>query len=380
MFFKNKFLMLTVFLPVLWFGLDKIFALEWVKSYTIPWRKIEIIFYESRKDLLEVYSQNLEDHISKGEKRGLILGSSRSGEFSPHAIKKVIPNIAMYNFSAPLAGPAFHYYWLEKVYEEDKNLSVVILEIDPVLLAKSSLTYTLNYSLDWDYVWTHSYFFPERLANPWKEENNRGFNWDEVETWLNKKLFFSYRYPPDPGYIKENKKQTITMVDGNPVVVTGKEYKNMFMEQALKANRTEYGAIPNQIMHHGDDKFLEKDAKNMADIHFGDKFKPSKTQIAFFKKILDFCGKNNIKLVLYWPLVSDYFRDEMDKRNLVEIYKNEIRSEMKRVEDRYSNTRFILLDPHNAKDIQCKAFVDSVHLSGACYPELFSLFGNTDFF
>jgi hypothetical protein len=373
---KEKYLLLTILFPLLWFGLDKIFALQSIRDYTIPWKKIEILFYESKTDLLSVYEENLPTHRIENKKRAVVLGTSRSGEFSPHDISKEIPNIATYNFSAPLAGPAFHYYWLEKILEKDKELSLIILEIDPVLFSKTSLTYSLNYSLDLNYVLTNSHFLPERFINPWKESNTAGFNWDEVETWLTKKIFYSYRFPPDPSAIKANKKETFAVVDGKVVSVSGKDYKKMFQDTITLANRKELGAIPNQIMHQGDEKFLEKDAKNMVNIHFGENFKPSPTQIAFFRKILQKSAENNIDLILYWPLVAEPLRNEMEKRNMVSEYKTHILKDIENVKKMYPEWKVELLDPQDDTRLKCRAFVDSVHLSGACYPELFSLFGS----
>src|SRR5690606_11083510 len=128
---------------------------------------------------------NISTHKQNHEEIALVLGSSRSGEFSYKDIKKEFSNTVTYNFSAPLAGPAFHYYWLERIVSIHPNLKFVILEIDPIMFSRNSLTYTLNYSLDHQFVWDNSGFLPIRYSDPWKSESN-GFNWDEVETFLNK--------------------------------------------------------------------------------------------------------------------------------------------------------------------------------------------------
>lgn len=371
---KSYFLWMTLILPLLWLLADLPFGWESVKAFTVPWKKIEILFYESKKDLLGVYRTNLEEHKKNGHRRGIVLGSSRSGEFSPHTISDKIPGLKTYNFSAPLAGPAFHYYWLEQVYDVDPELSLVILETDPVMFSKSSLSYTLNYSLDIDFVWKHSDFFPIRYRDPWEVEGRNGFHWDEVETWATKNVFSSFKYPVDPGAIKDNRNSTFMMVGNNVVSVSGREYKARFQDTVREANRLEYGAIPNQILHHGDENFLRKDAVNMASQYFGNKFSPSLTQILFFKKSLEFLAQKNIPTILYWPLVSDYFRKEMDDRGLTLEYKNHVLQTIADLKNRYPNYRIEILDLHEDKRLQCRAFVDSVHLSGACYPELFGFF------
>lgn len=371
---KEKYLWMVILLPAFWFGIDKIFGLEIVKEYTIPWKKIEILFYESKEDLLSVYSGNLSKHKKERLDRAIILGTSRSGEFSPHDIRRSIPSLVSYNFSAPLAGPAFHYYWLKKVHSVDPDLKLVILETDPVLFSKNTLTYTLNYALDNDFVIENSNFFSERFMSPWDADKRKGFQWDEVETFLTKNLFLSYKFPPDPNSIRNNKKETFMIVDSEVVTVSGKEYKKNFADIIYKANRVEYGAIPNQINHQGDLNFIKKDANNMANTYFGNNFQASLTQVVFFKKTLRYLAEHNIKAILYWPIVSDSFREEMEKRGLVREYKNAIIQEIAKVKKEYPNSSIILLDVHDEKDLNCRAFIDSLHLSGACYPELFSFF------
>ncbi len=358
------------------FFLDKIFALEFVKAYTIPWKKIEIFFYESRDDLLSVYRENLAIHKNEGLSRVVILGTSRSGEFSAHDLQKQLPGFVFYNFSAPLAGPAFHYYWLLKVLETDPNLSLIILEADPILFSKTSLTYTLSYSLDFFFVLENSYFFPKRFIDVWSEENTIGFSWDEVEQWISKRVFYSYRYPPDWNAIIENSRKTVAVLNGKPIFVLGKDYKRLFQEMIYTANQKEYGAIPNQIFHQADEDFLKKDAQNMASIHLGHSFVPSSTQIAFFKKILTLARKKNIDLVVYWPIASDPFYRELDSRGLVREYKERIHTELEKQFEQNPSWKAILWDPNHDRKMDCRAFVDSVHLSGACYRKLFQSLRN----
>ncbi|MCC5813174.1 MAG: DUF1574 family protein [Leptospira sp.] len=50
---------------------------------------------------------------------------------------------------------------------------------------------------------------------------------------------------------------------------------------------------------------------------------------------------------------------------------------MQKIKETHPHWRVELLDPQNDERLKCRAFVDSVHLSGACYPELFSLFGSS---
>jgi len=375
---KNKFIfILPLLLSLFLFSFDKIFSLELVKKYTIPWKKIEILFYESKDDLFNVLKANYPKHQSKGEKIALVLGSSRSGEFSYKDIQKVFKDTATYNFSAPLAGPIFHYYWLEKI-SNDIPIDFVILEADPIIFSKNSLKYTFSYSLDYNFVIQNSNFLPRKEMNPLKAEG-KGMSWDEVETWFIKHLFFVYKYPPDPNSIKDNSKEAMWIKDGNLTMVKGYDYKENFYTTVLEANRIEYGAIPNQIFHQGDDKFIEKDAKNIAKMFFGAKYVPATTQILFFKKTLRLLANKNIPTIIYWPIVAQPLRDDMENRGLVEEYMTFINNEIELIRKEYPQFKTYIVDPQNSKKLNCRAFVDSVHLSGACYPELFSLFRDSFF-
>jgi hypothetical protein len=370
---SKKIILLPFLIASILFLFDKIFYLEVVKKYTIPWKKIEILFYESKTDLLEVLKFNQTTHKKNNESIAIVLGSSRSGEFAYKDIQKVFPNTVTYNFSAPLAGPLFHYYWLEKVTEEIPNLKFVILEADPVMFSKSSLKYTINYSLDFPFVWKYSNFLPQRFIDP-LEADGKGMNWDEVENWLNKNLFFSYKYPPDINSIRDNSKEAVWVQNGNVTMVKGFDYKTNFKKTVYLANRTEYGAIPNQIFHQGDPSFIERDAINMANIYFGNKFSPSTTQVIFFKKILNLLSTKKIPVIIYWPIVAQPLRDQMENRGLVDEYKNFVFSNLEKVSKENKEFKYYFVDPQDSKKLKCRAFVDSVHLSGACYPELFSLF------
>jgi hypothetical protein len=373
---NKRYLWVPIILCLALFFVDKLFGLQWVRQYTISWKKIEIIFYESKDELFEIFKENLPIHQKEGLKPGIILGSSRSGEFAPKDIQKEFPGIAPYNFSAPLAGPAFHYYWLKKVMSVSPDLGLVILEADPIMFSKSSLTYTLNYALDLSFVWENSDFFPERFSDPWVTEK-KGFSWDEAETWFTKNLFMSYRYPPDPGAIKDNGKETFIQIDKTIIPVKGSAYKDKFKESVSEANRLAWGAVPNQIMHNADPKFLERDAKNMANTYFGQSFQPSATQIKFFEKILESLAERNIPVILYWPLVAEPLRIEMKERGLIEEYRKRIEELLGRIQNKYPDFQYEFLDPHEEKSLTCRAFVDSIHLSGACYPELFTFFRNS---
>ena len=90
------------------YAVDKIFYITWVQENTVHWQKIEPLFYESRGDLYERLRTQYPERSAAGQKLGLILGTSRAGEFDQNYIASRVPDSYTFNFSAPFSCPAFH--------------------------------------------------------------------------------------------------------------------------------------------------------------------------------------------------------------------------------------------------------------------------------
>ncbi|MDF3818814.1 DUF1574 domain-containing protein [Leptospira sp. 96542] len=355
-----------LFLAFALFLLDKIFFLPVIVENTYSWKKVERQFYELKEDLFLV----LKEEQSKNPKRniGVILGSSRSGEFDSEMLENFVKNTSTFNFAAPLGPPSFQAYWLDRLIDSSIPLRYVLIETDPLLFSKSSIEYSLNGSYDLFYVLKNIDFYRHSNRNPWFV-NAKGFSVDEVETYFLKKSFALYKYPLDPGAIKANNREIeIGFIPGLNVGMTGKEHKRGYIDKVKMANRVKFGALPNDIKFANADFFLEKDAENMFNQYLR-RTPISPTQIYFFKHMMERLKGTGIPVIIYFPVVADQLRKKMLNDGVLLEFNTNIQ---KLVEDanKVPNTKIFIIDPNENPNWTCKDFVDSIHLSGACFPNL----------
>ncbi|XDD44871.1 DUF1574 domain-containing protein [Leptospira sp. WS39.C2] len=365
---KDKFpiVLYPILLAFALFVFDKLFFLPAIVENTYSWKKIERKFYELKEDLFEVMLEESKKNPNK--QIGLILGSSRSGEFDSEMVEEFFPNTMSFNFAAPFGPPSFQTYWLERVLASKLPIRYILIEVDPLLFSKSSIDYSLNGSYDNEYVLSHLDFFRSKTKDPW-DSNASGFSLDEAEVYFLKKLFALYKYPLDPTAIKANNKEIeIGFFPGMSSGITGKEHKRGYIDKIKMVNRVKFGALPNEIKFANMDLFLERDAEAMYNQYLrGSSL--SATQIYFFRKSLQLLKGLGIPVIVYFPAVSEPLRRRMLTDGLLERFNSEIRKEVDIV-SKTPNSKFIVIDPNVDPNWKCKDFVDSLHLSGACFPNL----------
>lgn len=364
--FKFPVVLYPILLALSLFLLDKIFFLPVIVENTYSWKKIERKFYELKEDLFEVMLAEQQKKPSK--QIGLILGSSRSGEFDSDMLESFFPNTNSFNFAAPFGPPSFQAYWLERTLNLKLPLRYVLIEVDPLLFSQSAIDYSLNGSYDNGYVLSHIDLYRAKNKNPWASDAN-GFSTDEVEVYFLKKLFALYKYPLDPTAIKANNKEIeVGFFPGMSVGITGKDHKRNYIDKIKMVNRVKFGALPNEIKFANMDVFLERDAEAMYNQYLrGQSLAP--TQVYFFKKMLQLLEGTGIPVIIYFPAVSDALRKRMSKDGLLENFNSEIIKAVEKAKE-VPNSKFTVVDPNVDPRWVCKDFVDSLHLSGACFPNL----------
>lgn len=348
------------------FVFDKIFFLPVVVENTHSWKKIERSFYDFKEDLFEVMLENHQKFPTK--KIGIILGSSRSGEFDTNGIKELLKNTDTYNFAAPFGPISFQYYWMEKILSANLPISYFMVEIDPLLFTKSAITYSLNGSYDWKFVLSNTDFYRTPSVDAWSSDAD-GFSVDESETFFLKKFFALYKYPIDPGAIKANNKEIeVGFIPGITGGITGKEHKRNFLEKIKQANRELLGAMPNEIKFANADFFLEKDAENLYATHMNP-YKISQTQISFFKRMLKLMKGKEIPVIFYYPVVAPALKVRMERGGVLQDFQAQT-TKLIEQSRKTEKTKFFISDPSQSPNWTCKDFVDALHLSGACFPNL----------
>ncbi|MBL8020386.1 MAG: DUF1574 family protein [Leptospirales bacterium] len=362
---KSKFLLTPLVLFVAVFAIDKLFLLQVVRDNLTSWKKIEPPFYASRYDLYDLYRTSLPQHRAAGLKTGIILGSSRSAEFNSEGIEAVIHKSRTYNFSAPFACPSYWYYWLRRMEKDGVLPDYVILESDGIIFNERAIEYSLGYSYDSSFVFNHIDWDRKRKINAWQRP--AGFSFDEAETFFLKKLFAMYRFPPDPRLIRENNESMMLFAPGSgPRMWTPIELRNHILSWMGRINTEKLGGIPNLLSIQLPPDKMKEDAENMAGIHLAG-YAASPTQISFYKQMLRTLYKQKVPTVLYYPVMSDVFKAKqtaMLPRDWVS--EEQLETELRNLDPTGAVIRLVNPD----RQLRCRTFVDSLHLSGSCFPEV----------
>lgn len=367
---RKKILLAPIVLLASVFALDKVFVIPAVRDYFQPWQKIEPPLYASRFDLYDLYRDSYAKDKAAGRKIGVVFGSSRSAEFDTDAISKQLAGSKTYNFSAPFACPAFHYYWLSRMLQDNTLPDYALIETDLILFNERAVEFSLGYAYDAEFVFQNTDWQGPRTQA-------RGFSTDEAETFFLKRLFATYRYPPDfaaPG--KNAETIFVPAPDGSITPRQAGEFRASLLAHMHKINDLKLGGIPNLLSTQLPPDQMRKDAKNMASIHLQG-YRLSRTQTAFFRRMLSDLAAGGKQIILYKPVLSREFNDEY--RALAAEHNangRAVLSAQRELESLIQESR-AALDPQgrqiryvHPENMQCKIFVDSVHLSGRCFPEL----------
>lgn len=353
-----------VLIPLLFasilFAFDKVLLIRSVRDRTLHFQKSEPEFYENRHTILEM----MRDRYQKKDGHGvaMVLGSSRSGSFSPIDIERHAPGAIAYNFSVPMGGMVHSYYWTERALQLGVRPAFLLLEADAATFSEGSLAFMLQYDFDPVFVLRNTAAFAPATSAPLRQ----GFTLDEADTWFLKYLFATYRYPVDLHSIRENYRK---VPGGN-----GLRFMDLrFHTRALmeKATIEFNGGIPNAVRDQADDAFLEKDAGFMeARILAGQSY--SKTQYYFFQRLLDLAARESIPVIVHKPVLSDPFARALARQ--APGFDDQIRSSVDATArasvSAGHSVSFFYVDPEAEGRMECRAFVDSMHLGGRCFAEL----------
>ncbi len=370
---KTRLYLIAPFLILLGvFLVDKIFLLPDIHKWVVLWKKVEPPLYESKVSLFEQLKEHYPEYKKKTGGIGVILGTSRSAEFSSDIIEKLGGPVT-YNFSAPLAPPSFYSYWLEKLIsseDPEMDLKLAIVEADPLIFTSRSIDYSLSYSYDPAYVWENIDLFRSSPKNPWDYDDS-GFAFDESETYFLKRLFSLYRYPVDFKTFRENGKDLyLPHPQLGMLIMKNMEFRDYMTKQIDQVNRIKFGGIPNLLNFQVSLVNLDEDARNtftnMGLVHF----RPSLTQVSFFKRIMNITAANNTPTIIYWPVVSEPLRRLMNEDKAVAEFKEQMVEYIAKHKETNPEQCIIFADYNTSPELKCRNFVDSFHLSGKCFEDL----------
>ncbi len=365
--FKHRVLWIPPLGVAALFILVILFLLPSLTDLTVHWQKIEPAFYESRALLFEQLKEEYPARAEAGQKLGLILGTSRAGEFEQADIAKLIPGSYSFYISAPFSSPIFFAYWLERIFAEGMQPEFVIFEIDPILMTNRAMEFTLQYSLDGRFVWDRTELYRQLPADPWEAEG-RGFSYDEAESYAAAALFGLHRYPINFDSIVANNSSLGSM--GLMLGFTSPiEFRDHVKGIMQIANKEKLGGIPNPMQAQKRPEEMIADAREKTKI-FLEGFEISPTQIIFIKNTLRDLARRQIPVVVYWPAATAEYHENVRAYEMIEHVQEPLRKLLVEIEAEYPGSYLKMYDPNPDPEFQCRSFYDSHHLSGGCFPEL----------
>lgn len=365
---RNKYLLWPIALLSAIFCLDKVAFLPAVKEQIVFYAKIEPVFYESRYWLFDQLSEEYEDRKAKGQRLGLILGSSRSAEFDSDFIATQIPGSYTYNFSAPFSCPAYYYYWLKRNLDAGHRPAFVIVETDPIVMGMEAIQYSLNYSYDPEFVLSHADLFRNNPSDEWRTQGN-GFSISQAETYLLKQSFGFYKYPLKFSNIEANNE--ILPLPGKEGLrfMIAHDFRDEVIKIVRDANRIKLGGIPNLLLVQIPDDQMRVAAEEDVRKHLAG-YNTDPTQIIFLRKLFELAAYEKIPVIAHWPVSSDPFYQAVKQRGLLESVESPIKDMIAQANSKANGRYIYYANPSEDPTLTCRAFTDSFHLSGRCYENL----------
>jgi hypothetical protein len=102
-------------------------------------------------------------------------------------------------------------------------------------------------------------------------------------------------------------------------------------------------------------------------------YKPSVTQVIFFRKILESLAQQNTPVILFRPILSRQFREKLSGYDIENISQDLVHENIERTKEKFPHFRFVYFEPEFDLRMKCRKFMDATHLSASCSGELISL-------
>jgi len=361
---RFPFLALPPLLLLFLFCADRLYEWSGLYRYSLYTYNFDEENYASRIKLLDQLRNEYPLRKRNGERPALILGTSRSMGLRSSDIIRDHKTVYTYNFSAPGACPAYYDYIMENVGPEITSaLAFAIIEVDTPVIGRKAGKLSLAYSYDLPFLIRHLRFDRHTFENPWIASDG-GFTYDALETFLAKRAFALYRYPFHPANIRDNLKKIAIPAEGFREI-TLLELRERILERESDLLGLELGALPNANRQGASNTEIEKSS-----VHTGKKylsrFRFSRTQLFFLKKVMKRFAKKRIPVLLYWPLIAKPLRMELAERRMIAPVQTPLLEYAASLEKRYSDSFFLFVDPNDDPGFTCRDFLDSHHLTGNC--------------
>lgn len=271
----------------------------------------------------------------------MVLGSSRLLYFDYSRFDRNFPDWEMFNFSAPVTAPAYYLYILERALDRGVRPDYLVLETDPFQFNSGSDAFRRsNLGFSFDFRFMLKYF-----AN---------FKREDVSYFLARNLFAGYRYPPDPENIRTRLRNP-----NHPMMLAVPT-----LDAYQRANRgAGKNVIPRDSWFERDFSTLELSSERTLGWLYGN-YRLSDRQFYFFEEILRRAAAEGIPVTLVRPQVSRPMTRMLNTLPRFEKLMREWDLRAHEIMQRYDVT---YLDLSRSEEYYCNSFVDGSHMAMDCY-------------
>lgn len=323
-----------IFLFLFCFFADKLFFLPIVRDNFVLWNRFEMIAYETRDHLFEIYEAE-----KNSKRRYVLLGSSRLASFQRNEFESNLDNISFYNFSVPFPSVSYQLFLLEKLITSSKKPDLVIWELDLPFLTEASQQYPFRYSFSLSFFWKH--------RDIWR--------WKDWVHWMGRNLFLVWKYPISGKAIVENFQSFQFEKDGKLVKIRKKSMIPKTREIFLELNQHNHGGI--QIPFPNLKKSHEEEASSTWNQLFSANHFPNE-QIVFLDRMKSRLESEKIPFLIVIPPHSPEYGAIL-KSHSQDLFFFHL------LESRFSKGEILDLNALNL----CQEFEDAFHVAGTCIPE-----------
>lgn len=343
---KNKFILAPFLALILAFILDKVLLSENIQTYFS--KTMSEINYSQKEELYD----ELKAYLKEENHRKVLVyfGTSRALLFENAYIESEFKDWTLFNFSVPGGTPDYTLYWLER-FQEDK------VKPNFVLLDQSVEAYNSAAVISLDDVLTNG------LSVSFVLRHSKNYSSSEISTLLAKRMFKTYHYRPKMATVLARVKDDFAILKSYRELRAGLKKSLKDGKGSAMTPGTSSGIMP--------DEMLKKSSwgdfhSYMVPYHFKDQ---PMYFLGLSYKILD---EMNIPKAAIWVRLS---------RPYYTLIQNELVTTKSKEKSTVYNLWFPTIskfqkehkvDLWNMNDdpnYNCDLFLDSGHMSPACYKD-----------
>ena len=327
---KSAFLYFSpILILILIICIDRLFTIQSIRRLTET--RAEYYFYQIREKLIPANVKEQKENPNQSTL--FILGTSHLGELSTEVMEKSRPDLLPYNYSTPSAPFSYYYYIFSKAIDKGVTPKYLVLEVFPFSATKEANFYALRYSYDWNFFRREFYHF----------------DWNEKDTFLRSQFFETQKFPFRLSEaIKRFKDPSQAQIF---------EMLRDRIENDYKKNR---GGIANDLIHNIPPEKLQLESESyyrstLANLQF------SEDQFYFLEQVFKKAEEHKIPILvvetIQYPALYELIQNapfQIVWNFRMSLFKNKYK---------FTYLKF----QEYEKELDCKYFIDSHHLSGKCY-------------